>query len=203
MTWDAEIASIPTRNEHLLAALLGRRISRLARFAEEPAAELLATTPYALRGVTAGQLFSLADGPAVLTANGSAVCVGHSGELLSLTVERLDDEHALLADWPVVFEATDGEYADPQFARLLGMQIVSIEGFQWMPDLANKDPRRGPVVFAKALDRPREAILAVGVEDGAWLVFAYGAVDAPNDFALLMNTEPWAHAGYRKIFQLM
>jgi hypothetical protein len=72
---------IPTRNRRLLSSLLGRRLTRLARRAEEQPDEPLAMPPNAAIGVQRDRWFSLADGSALICAENAGLFISYSEEL--------------------------------------------------------------------------------------------------------------------------
>jgi hypothetical protein len=191
MSWRNELHLLPTRNRDLVAALIGQQIVRLIHHADCSPAELLADPAYSARGVTASQLFSLADGPVLLQAHTTAACIGYSSELLSVTVQVPDDE-MLSADWPVEIEAIDPTFSEPRFARMIGRTIIGAQVLQRTvdPDRLVETTETGMrVMAAKILDRPREGLLVLDLDGGGSLLFGADVLDAPNDFAVMTGED--------------
>lgn len=179
MSWQEDVHLVPSHNRELLASLVGRPITRLVHHAELPASELLADHAYAARHVKARQLFSFADGPAVVTVGNQPLCVAQSAELMSVTIEPAALAE-IDADWPVAIDAADTEYSEPRFARAIGRSITAIRVLQ--RDIT-------PTMSPSAQERPREAALVFALDDGSELVFGLSVVDAPNDFAVLTKDD--------------
>jgi len=191
MTWRDDIRLVPTRNRELIGRLIGQRIVRLVHYAECSPAELLANEAYAARRVMASQLFSMADGPVLLQADATAACIGYSWELVSVTLEAPDEE-VLKADWPVEIDATDPTLSEPRFARTIGRTIVGAHIMQRTVDperLVETTETGIRVMAAKILDRPRESLLVMDLDDGNSLLFGADVLDAPNDFAVMTGED--------------
>lgn len=177
MSWKDDIRQLPSRHREQLTSLLGKRIRRLAHAAWEPLDELLATPPYAQRHISAEQMFSCANGPAMVEIDEAPpLGVGWDDPLQSLTIDS-PDEYDDDAIW---IEATDVKWSEPRFAAMIGRAIDAVRLIQ------------RTVVFAdnpKLFERPREAGLIFTLDDGAELLFAHNLLDKPNDFAVLTGAE--------------
>lgn len=184
MTWRDQLHLIPTRNAALLASLLGKPITRLAHLAEDPPDQLLELEAYSARAIEPEQLFSTADGPALLGAGDVLLCIGQELPLVSVSVE-LADEPLLKEDWPVEIAAADPRWSEPRFAALLGRTIVGIRVLQQeLEGAAGETPGAMNRISALLLERPREVALFLALAGGGELQFVVRVVDSPNDFAL-------------------
>jgi hypothetical protein len=196
VSWQDEMHLLPTRQRAWLGSLRGGRIRSLTGYAEDSPAELLASVPYARRGVLASELFSRPDGPVVISCDGAApVLVAHSPALASVIID-VADRGVLEAEWPTRFEAIDPVYSEPRFARVIGRDIAGVRVLQ---RIAHAD---GRVMSEKLLDRPREAALVLELDDGSQLAFTHDVVDAPNDCALLSDLRDLDASCYRELLAL-
>jgi hypothetical protein len=159
---------------------VGRQITTLVHFAEESPDALVAGDTYTARSVMTTQLFSMADGPALIAFDdGTKLHVGSSEELVSVTVAAAN-EAELDADWPYRIEATDTQHSEPRFAEIVGRRIAGIRVLQRIFDASER---------GKIIDRPCEVGLVLELAGGGLLVFSNGLVDAPNNFAVITELE--------------
>jgi hypothetical protein len=206
MSWEDSLHLLPTRNQALLAALVGHKIVRLTHHAERPD-ELLASDPYVAQQIRPSQLFSVANGPAVVSVDGApAICIADAAELMSVTIE-LADEPSLRADWPASIDANDTIYSEPRFARLVGTRILSIRVLQRVvfPDRLIETTGRGIRAMSPGvLDRAREAVVIFDLESERQLIFARELIQAPDDFAVLTESDPNDQyaSQYREVLRL-
>lgn len=177
MTWREKLSLVPTNNSTLLRSIIGKRIVELVHYASDQPAVLLADHAFAARGVTAQQLFSQADGPAGLVLEEGLALVFYGDEELASIAVEVADRAELDADWTLGIASDDPEYSEPRFARVRGRSIVAIRVLQPV-----FDPH---VAAARLFERPREAGVGLGLDDGTELIFSFALVDAPNNFAVL------------------
>jgi len=180
VSWQDDPQLVPTRNRELLASCLGRRIIRLAHYAETSNDELLGNRAYTARHVTRTQLFSMANGPLLAELDdGTKLCIASSEELVSVTVEAAN-EPELDREWEFRIDAADAEHSEPRFAAIMDKRIAAIRVLQEVLPASER---------GKIVDRPCEIGLVFDLDGGSSVVFSHRLVDAPNDFAVITEDE--------------
>jgi hypothetical protein len=176
VTWQENLDLIPSRNEALLARILGKRIASISHYSDIAPAALLDESVYSRRGVRATQLFSVAPGPIVFTVSDStSIAFGGSEELYSVTVEGSIEE----GEWPYAISAVDPTHSEPVFAAAIGRCIRGIRVLQM-----EVSDRGGHHMSSALLDRPREAGVVIELDDGTGLLISQNLLDAPADLGI-------------------
>jgi hypothetical protein len=204
VNWHDDAHRVPSQNRPLLESILGTRLLRLSHYLEDPLEHLLQDESYISRGVTHAQLFSFAGGPVIATMDGDRqVCISHSSELLSVTIEAGLGPIAR-STWDGPIEASDPVYAEPRFARLVGATVTAIHTLQLDIDIQHLEfaTSHGKRVFSpRVLERPREAALIFTLDTRAQLVFSTTLIASPTDFSI--STEiPECGVPYREILRV-
>jgi hypothetical protein len=162
-----EEPDVPSRRLDLLRALVGARVTSLARhFRVRPAGQY----EHVEEDV---ELFSLGIGPLTVTTDGGlTVRFGSDSSLMSVTVARGLDEVKRRA-----VEATDARYADPAFGALVGQRIVDVR-------VLRRDSQGGAF-----RSRPRQMAVVLRFEGGGELIASHGLRRPSDDFEVLSGRE--------------
>jgi hypothetical protein len=178
VSWQVNRDLIPSRNEVLLAGIVGKRVASIRHYSDVAPAALLNESVYSKRGVRATQLFSVAPGPIVVTvSDGTSIAFGGSEELYSVTVEASIEED----EWPYAISATDPAHSEPGFSAVIGRCLRGIRVLQ-----LEVSDRAGHHMSPSLLERPREAGVVLELDDGTGLLISQNLLDAPADLGIFL-----------------